>query len=88
MVERLQPDYVFIAFEPPLPRVVSIISEMTLGNPNLAVVAYTSDPSVVAFQQAVRAGARYVLPAPLGSAEVAKVVEMVTGTRSRHWSAN
>ncbi len=79
-IER--PQFVFVAFEEPYQRSAQTLAFVAEAMPAAHVVAYASSEALTVFQQAVRAGAKAVLPAPFQESDVARVIEALAPGRS------
>ena len=67
-------DLIFIRVEEPIARRVSAIEHLHALLPETPIVAFSSVTSVTNFQTAIRAGARFLIEAPLQPTEVEKVM--------------
>jgi pilus assembly protein CpaE len=78
-VEHAAPVIAFVSMEEPFMRALQTITLLGERFPELAIIAYSASTSVAAFQQAIRAGARHLLQAPLRGDEVFAAIMKVTG---------
>ncbi len=73
------PDIVFVAFEHPILRAVQSIDFLSDALPDTPILAYAKSEEVAVFQQAIRAGARYLLHAPLQLEDVQRALAAALG---------
>jgi pilus assembly protein CpaE len=80
LVRDAEPEIVFVAFERPILRAVQTVDYLSLSLPGSTVLAYAASDDVAVFQQAIRAGARHLLHAPVRPADVQRVLAAALGT--------
>lgn len=83
-VASAQPEYVFIAFEEPLPRAMKAVEVLAATVPKAVIVGYSGEATNAAYQQALRAGARYLLDEPASLAEVCNILAVIQAHAPRH----
>ncbi|MBA4180464.1 MAG: hypothetical protein C0506_07745 [Anaerolinea sp.] len=74
-----RPDLIFIRVEEPLARALAAIEYLNASVPATPIVAVSSSTSVSNFQQVTRAGARFLIEAPLLNDELARVMSAIRG---------
>lgn len=74
-----QPDLVFVTLEQPFPRAIRAVEYLSVSLPGTAIVAISTSSGLAVFQQAVRAGAKFLVESPLRQAELAKVIGTLHG---------
>jgi pilus assembly protein CpaE len=78
-VRDAAPAVVFVAFERPILRAVQTIDYLSLSLPDCAVLAYAASDDVSVFQQAIRAGARHLLHAPVRAVDAERALAAALG---------
>ena len=73
------PDLIFVRVEAPIPRAVAAIEYLQAMLPATPIVAVSTSTSVSNFQQVIRAGARFLIEAPLQQDEVNRVMDAIRG---------
>jgi pilus assembly protein CpaE len=79
-VERVRaeaPQVIFVAFGEPVLRSVQTVDYLGNALPGSAILAYSSSEEVSVFQQAIRAGARHLLHAPLKTSDLRRALAAV-----------
>lgn len=72
-----KPDLIFVRVEAPMPRAVAAIEYLQAMLPATPIVAVSSSTSISNFQQVIRAGARFLIEAPLQQDEVNRVMAAI-----------
>ena len=75
-----EPRLVFVTLEDPFPRAIRAIEYLSGSLPDATVVAVSSSTAVAVFQHAVRAGAKFLIEAPLQKAEIDRVIGSFGGS--------
>ncbi len=78
-VRAAAPDVVFVSFEEPVLRCVQTVDYLASALPETAVLAYSTSKEISTFQQAVRAGARHLLQAPVQQDDIRRALSAVHG---------
>jgi pilus assembly protein CpaE len=81
-VRDAAPSIVFVAFEHPILRAVQSLDFLSSALAKTPILAYASSEEVSVFQQAIRAGARHLLHAPLEPDDVERALAAVFGRRA------
>lgn len=74
-----KPDLIFVRAEAPMPRAIAAIEYLQATLPGTPIVAVSSSTSISNFQQVIRAGARFLIEAPLQQDEVNRVMDAIKG---------
>lgn len=74
-----QPQLFFVSFEYPTLRSVQTLDYFSTALPDAPILAYARSEEVSVFQQAIRAGARHLLHAPLQLDDVRRALSQVAG---------
>jgi pilus assembly protein CpaE len=75
-----QPELLFMSFEHPILRCVQTVDFFSTALPDAPILAYARSEEVSVFQQAIRAGARHLLHAPLQLDDVRRALGQVIGS--------
>ncbi|MEP6870293.1 MAG: AAA family ATPase [Anaerolineaceae bacterium] len=65
---------IFVTLEDPFARAIRAVEYLNASLPGTPIVAISTSTTTATFQQAVRAGAKFLLEAPLQPAEIAKIL--------------
>ena len=68
------PSLIFLTLEDPFPRAIRAVEYLAGSLPETPIVAVSSSTGVAVFQQVVRAGAKFLIEAPLQQSEIKKVI--------------
>lgn len=68
------PSLIFLTLEDPFPRAIRAVEYLTGSLPETPIVAVSTSTGVAVFQQVVRAGAKFLIEAPLQQSEIKKVI--------------
>ena len=68
------PSIIFVTLEDPFPRAIRAVEYLSASLPDTPIVAVSTSTGVAMFQQVVRAGAKFLIQAPLKQAEIVKVI--------------
>lgn len=77
-----RPQLFFVSFEHPILRSVQTIDYFSTALPDAPILAYARSEEVSVFQQAIRAGARHLLHAPIQRDDARRALRQVAGIGS------
>ena len=79
VVRAAAPEVIFISFEEPILRCVQTVDYLASAVSSAAVLAYSTSKEISTFQQAVRAGARHLLQAPVQIEDIRRALSAIRG---------